>query len=159
MEEEYDSVYCARMYSSFKFHPYRFLRKSYFDEEIEECVKSAFKDIINKRKGYKHCFHMHDGDVYIDMNEVTYIEVLNHTLSIHLADGKNVLCTGSLSEVEKNTKDLNFVRTHKSYLVNCKYIFVVGYNYVKLEGDIIVPISKTKSKKVNQEYMMYLRKI
>lgn len=37
------TAYDELVYSSIKFQPYRFIRKTHFNEELPECIESAYK--------------------------------------------------------------------------------------------------------------------
>ena len=47
----------------------------------------------------------------------------------------------------------NFVRCHRSYLVNIKYIKVVNKDTITLESGIKIPISRGKYEEVNEAFI------
>lgn len=61
----------------------------------------------------------------LNIDDIEYIEIYGHQIRIIVAGADPLECYGSLSVLEKQLSDFNFVRTHKSYLVNCKYIFLL----------------------------------
>ncbi len=66
-------------------------------------------------------------------------------------------CYGSLKNYEKQLERLNFVRCHKSYLVNCRYIRSMSGKEVKLDNGVLIPLSKYKKDAVKEQYQTYLR--
>ena len=66
-------------------------------------------------------------------------------------------CYGSLSDFEKRLVPHNFVRTHKSYLVNCKYINSIEQKQVILDDNTVIPLSKYKIETVRNKLRSYLR--
>ena len=147
------------VYSSIKFQPYRFLRKTHFDEELQECLVSAYTDRMKHKTVQKLMFHTSNGDVYVDIDKVVFFEIYNHTLEIHLNGDRIISCTGNLKDVENKVLSYDFVRIHKSYLVNCNYIFVIGSKDIQLDDGTILPLSRYKMEAVRKKYMDFLRKI
>ena len=108
------------VYSSFKFQPFRFLRKSYLDKELPEILNEVTEAINEQNMSRKTMFKTKNGSVYIELKKIYFIEIYSHKLLIHSADGIVTECTGTLSDYEEKFNSLSFIRTHKSYLVNMR---------------------------------------
>ncbi|SER19455.1 LytR/AlgR family response regulator transcription factor [Neolewinella agarilytica] len=68
---------------------------------------------------------------------------------IFLSDGRKILHRGSLSEFLQNLNVNQFVRTHRSYIVNLRR--VDGYSDEKIHiGKHVVPISRSRKKEIVQ---------
>lgn len=105
------------VYSSFKFQPFRFIRKNHIAAELPETVK-ALAEKINERTAARHFeVRTSSGNVFLDLNDVEYIEIYGHWLKITIKDADAIECYGSLSDFEKRLAPHNFVRTHKSYYI------------------------------------------
>jgi len=79
-------------------------------------------------------------DVLFLKADVNYTEVF-------LQDGERLLVSKTLKELEKRFSSFNFFRTHKSYMVNLK--FVTGYQIhegllVRLQDDHEVSLSRRR---------------
>lgn len=145
------------VYSSFKFQPFRFIRKNHIAAELPETVK-ALAERINERTAVGHFeVRTSSGNVFLDLNDVEYIEIYGHWLRITVKNSDAIECYGSLSDFEKRLVPHNFVRTHKSYLVNCKYIYSIEQKQVVLDDNTVIPLSKYKIETVRNKLRSYLR--
>jgi DNA-binding LytR/AlgR family response regulator len=78
--------------------------------------------------------------VRVDTNEVRYIESFKNYLTIHIANKKIAVHT-SLSSIEEEL-DMNpyFVRVHKSFIVNTRFIMEVDNSMIRLKDNMELPI-------------------
>lgn len=145
------------VYSSFRFQPFRFIRKNHIAAELPETV-TALAEKINECTAARH-FEVRTSseNVFLDLNDVEYIEIYGHWLRITVKNSNAIECYGSLSDFEKRLAPHNFVRTHKSYLVNCKYIYSIEQRQVVLDDKTAIPLSKYKIESVRSKLRNYLR--
>ncbi len=145
------------VYSSFKFQPFRFIRKAYLDEELPEIIDAVISKIAERAAERKFTLHAKNGSVVIDLRNLEYIEIYGHRLLVHVKDGEPLECYGSLSELEKELLRYDFVRTHKSYLVNCACIYSIEKNQVILDDKTAIPLSRYKSETVRNKFVKLLQ--
>lgn len=145
------------VYSSFRFQPFRFIRKNHIAAELPETV-TALAEKNNECTAARH-FEVRTSseNVFLDLNDVEYIEIYGHWLRITVKNSNAIECYGSLSDFEKRLAPHNFVRTHKSYLVNCKYIYSIEQRQVVLDDKTAIPLSKYKIESVRSKLRNYLR--
>ena len=79
----------------------------------------------------------------LDLSDVTYIEVKNHTLVYHTVSGGTVSARGTMSAEEKRLKEKGFARSSNSYLVNLARVSAVDKNSLTVGGEEL-PISRTQ---------------
>lgn len=89
------------MYSSIRFQPFRFIRKSHLEEELPEVLKDLYSAVCKRRAGKKFAFQTREGTVFLDVGSITYIEIYGHWLHVRTEDGWEVECYGSLLKLEK----------------------------------------------------------
>ncbi len=145
------------VYSSFKFQPFRFIRKSYLDQELPEIIDAVISEIAKRAAEKKFTLRAKNGDVVIDLRSLEYIEIYGHWLLVHVKDGEPLECYGSLSDLEKELLRYDFVRTHKSYLVNCACIYSIEKNQVILDDKTAIPLSRYKSETVKNKFVKLLQ--
>ena len=63
---------------------------------------------------------------------------------------------GNISEIEKELEKYNFVRIHRSYIVNLKYVSKVLSKEVTV-GEHVLPVSRNYKEKLKDEYLKYIR--
>ena len=105
------------VFSSFKYRPFGFLRKSHVDSELEEAVIR---------------------------------------LDNYLSD-TDIRTTRSLSETEKALSSYGFIRVHKSFIVNTRFIFSVERNNIILTDNSSLPVSRTKTEEIKQAMIKFAR--
>lgn len=145
------------VYSSLKFRPFRFIRKAYLEEELPEALEAVNKEIARLNAGSKFILKTRSGDVLLNINNIEYMEIYTHSIQIYTVNGEVLECYGSLSELEKQLKGFGFVRTHKSYLVNCRYIFSIEKNRIVLDNKTEIPLSRYRVDTVRSKFSNHLR--
>ena len=147
------------VFSSLKFQPFRFIRKSFIDDELGEVVDDIIKVLSKRIAGKKFKLQTRSHDVYVDVEQIVYIEIYGHWLHVYTCDGEVLECYGILSDYESQLEPFDFVRTHKSYLVNCRYIHSIQKEQVVLDNKTSVPLSRRRINAVNDKFTKYLRSI
>ncbi len=135
------------VFSSFRYRPFGFLRKRYIDSELEDIIKRLDKYLAEIERCYT--FNSHNKLISVRFNDINYIEVYGHETLVHTANA--VLTTSkALSAIEKELSEYGFIRTHKSYIVNTRYIFSVERNSIILSNGENLPVSRNKLTDVKQ---------
>lgn len=145
------------VYSSFKFQPFRFIRKAYLDQELPEIIDAVISEITKRTAEKKFTLRTKNGDVVIDLRSLEYIEIYGHWLLVHVKGSEPLECYGCLSDLEKELLCYDFVRTHKSYLVNCACIYSIEKNQVILDDKTAIPLSRYKSETVRNKFVKLLQ--
>lgn len=92
----------------------------------------------------------------ISAKDIFYIEIYNHNLSAHTKQGI-IEFYGTLNAIEKELKEVYFVRCHAGYLVNLRHVTSYREEYMMVERDRI-PISRPKRKQVLKAMADYIGK-
>lgn len=92
-----------------------------------------------------------DGKVYlIPKEDVLYLKSDKSYTTINLTNGKNIIATKTLKEIQKKFTCPEFVRVHNSYVVNLNYVieYNKGANELTLNDGTIVAVSRSKKNEV-----------
>lgn len=86
----------------------------------------------------------------IEVDDIIRCESDNYYTIIYFKDGTNLLVSKTLKEMEQKLEEYDFVRTHKSHLVNMRCImnFIKDEMMVLLTDGVKVPVSKRKKEKI-----------
>ena len=86
----------------------------------------------------------------IEVDNIIRCESDNYYTIIYFKDGTNLLVSKTLKEMEQKLEEYDFVRTHKSHLVNMRCImnFIKDEMMVLLTDGTKVPVSKRKKKRI-----------
>lgn len=118
------------------------------DAVISECEKEQQCSLILRCK---------TGIARIDLKKLVYCEVIGRILLFHL-DNSNVLeRVGSLDELcGQLTQYENFLRPHRSYLVNMEYIQNISYKAIVMDSLVEIPIPRGKYAEIKDIYLDYV---
>lgn len=145
------------VYSSIKFQPFRFIRKSHLESELPEVLDALDRAVLKHNAGKRFKFQTKTGEVFLDINNIEYIEIYGHWLHVCVDGGEDIECYGSLSEFEEQLAPFDFIRTHKSYLVNCKYIYSIEKNRIILDDKTEIFLSRYRANEVRNKFKDYIR--
>jgi len=93
--------------------------------------------------------------VRVLLKDILYLEILNHTCLIHTLS-ETIKSYRPLSEIECQLDRESFLRTHRSYIVNMRYIEDVTENDFLLTTGQSAPIRRSDRLAVKQAYRDYL---
>ena len=142
------------VYRSFRYHPFEFIRKSHFDEEIGSVAQSIASE-LQKRNEY-FSFKTNEGFCKVKISDILYFESESNYIHLHCID-KCFRFRGTIASLENNLSARGFIRTHKGFLVNQQHIFALQGDDIKLSSDEILPIGRTNRENVRKTILRYMR--
>lgn len=77
-------------------------------------------------------------------NTIVWIEGLTNYCLIHLVDGKPILLTKTLKNLEELLTDSGFVRIHKEHIVNRTFIASFSNKSVVLQDGTLLSMSRRR---------------
>ena len=89
--------------------------------------------------------------VRILTSHIIYIEGMSEYLRIHLSDQpKPIIVLLSMKKMEERLPDVDFMRIHKSYIINLHHISEINRNRVVLDDGNGIPIGDSYREKLNE---------
>ena len=141
--------------TSFRYKPFGFIRKDKLDFELQETVVNLKKYLSDNISSF--LFEYHGKTMSVKFYEIVYMEVFGHYTTMHTTTHEfEVLKT--LSAIEKQLQNKGFVRTHKSFLVNCNHIFSVEKNCVILNTGQEIPLSRHRINNVKETLITFSKR-
>ena len=128
-------------------------------DELTEAVEALINAFSKRMMSTKYKFQTKNGDVFLNLQRIIYIEIYGHWLKIYTDNGESIECYGSLTSLERQLAEFDFIRTHKSYLVNCRYIYSLQTKQIILDDQTAIPLSRYKAEAVKEKYQKYLRSV
>lgn len=127
-----------------------FSTESFFrlmDAAINECRKSPQHSLILRCKS---------GISRLDLNKLEYCEIIGHTLIFHTVNGAVMESAGSMEDLCRQLSQYdNFMRPHRSYLINMEYISSISYKVITLDSHTEIPIPHGKCSEIKELYLEY----
>ena len=117
----------------------RFLREQKQTPEISNSVNAISDDFMLIKSGNKH--HK------VIVNDILFIESLKDYIKIHTVDNKRIVSKYRISEIEQELKAKNFLRVHRSYIINIDKISAFTVNDIEVNSTEI-PIGASYKEKV-----------
>ncbi len=109
--------------------------KKYFDHVSNKTEKIQSDD--------EHLFIKSEyKTIRINLSEIKYIEGMREYVRIHLIDSKNYMTLLSMKSLEKQLSKNQFMRVHRSFIVNLKQINVIERNRIVFDNNVYIPVSE-----------------
>ena len=142
------------VYSSFKYHPFGFIRKSHFDEEIEETIMRIIDEMA--RKDCTFSYKTNDGTYRTSISDILYFESESNYINIHFLDRVHKF-RGTISQLETSLEENGFIRVQKGYLVNQQHIEILRKDEIVMSDNTIISISRANKDNIQEKIMRYMR--
>lgn len=132
-----------------------YLIKPIDKKELERPLE-ILKDKINKMAELSSKIVIEYGkkNIKIDYNKIIYCIMFSPYIDICTVNDKFTI-RKKISDMEKILPSNLFIRCHKSYLVNVKYIRQVTKKNIIMENKQVIPISRGKYDYVNEVFSDY----
>ncbi|WP_099469401.1 LytR/AlgR family response regulator transcription factor [Konateibacter massiliensis] len=143
------------VFQTFEVQPFRFIRKSEYQQLLPSLVDSLISQLLSKQSSLIYITEALSGDIFsFDVNQIVYIEAQRKSCCITTTTGNTILRC-KLMDLDRELSKFHFIKPHRSYLVNCRYIFHIGKTSIRLSNQQEVPISRNRIEKVKQEFLFY----
>lgn len=79
--------------------------------------------------------------VRIKVGDIRYVEGMREYVRIHLTDQAPIMTLISMKKMEENLSGKNFMRVHRSYIVNLDHVSTIERNRIVFDGKVYIPVS------------------
>lgn len=134
------------VYESIQFNPFRFIRKSHFEEEIYDAIDALIKNLECLNKNL--IISLPNEKIKLYPHKIIYIECNDKILKV-VSNSEIIELRYKLKDIETLLEKYGFIRIHKGYLVNSKYIYRINKaGEITLESGEKLLVSKRRIKEV-----------
>lgn len=142
------------VYESFQYHPYGFVRKRFYNEELPKLLRDCQSELV---KGQEHfSFRAEGKDVRLLISEIMYFEAEANYLRIYTKECEYRF-RSTLTAVDNSLKSAGFIRIHKGFLVNQEAVKTINSEEATLSDGTRLPMGKTYVEEARRELMRYMR--
>lgn len=148
------------VYTMLKYMPIGFLRKPFFEKEIDEMLIT----LSNKITAIKKTYLVSSGKqmIHVSLKNVLYIEsernyVYFHILNTNQNKNEIIKIRKKLDEIEKDIEKMGFIRIHSSILVNYRFIYSINKNSITLDNGIELPVSRSRESTLTSKFLYFSR--
>ncbi len=138
---------------AFDLYAFQYLIKPVQKDSLSEVLQKA-ADIINRPEETLR-ISFNGQDTILRQSDITYVSSSNHILLFHMQDGTEHTSYGKLDELQPQLAANFFVRCHKSFIVNIRYVTKLTKNGFYIE-DTLIPISRNYAAGAKEGYKKLL---
>jgi DNA-binding LytR/AlgR family response regulator len=160
IREEFENEYTKIAYISakesyamelFQVRPIDFLVKPLDIEKVESVFLTALKLIEKTNRYFTYKTGQYTNKVQI--KDILYFESSNRKINI-ITTKETYTFYATLDEIEEQVIDFDFLRIHKSYLINYEHVVTFQYDQVALSSETILSISQTRRKDIRKKILL-----
>lgn len=142
------------VYDSFRYHPFGFVRKSFFEKEIEKVLNDCKEELKSNVRHFS--FRSNGQDVRLLLSQILFFEADGNYLKVCAKDGEYRM-RSTITAVENSLGTYGYIRVHKGFLVNQQSIRMFGSEEIRLENGVELPLGKTYMEAAKKIFMKYMR--
>ncbi len=140
---------------SYAVKAYNYILKPVSKEKLFSLLDAVIADEQKPMEGLK--VKTASGMARILFSKMAFVEIMNKRLYFHMTDGSVQELTSSLAAFEEELlARTEFVKVHRSYIVNLWQVNELRSNELVTIGGKVVPISRLLYSKVREAYMKHL---
>lgn len=148
-----------KVFETFSVNPSGFVRKKNFSSDLRIALKSYLSKKLSEESYLVVQTNNNSTTLKLPVSKIVYVEGMRDHQYIVMEDGERVDVRMTLGELEEKLVQFDIVRTHKSFLVNLKYVRRIDVSEIVLSNDQMVLLSRSKSREIKDIYLKYLRKV
>ena len=133
----------------------QYLMKPIKISDLYFCLNKTQERISNKNDKYMMILETPKKYIKLNCNEIHYCIMFSPYIDIHKSSEK-ITVRKKISELEREIPSKYFIRCHRSYIVNLKYVKSITKDSVVLESGIRIPISRGRYKDINDTFINYI---
>lgn len=146
------------VFEAFDYKPLRFVRKSCLESDIQSVVKSYTYETKTNNVYY---VRTNDGEFAIPINDILFFESFKHDIYVQTTKDKLKIKRehsdeNTISSLYEKFENIGFIRIHKSYIVNYRYIYMINRKKVILKNDYEIYINPRNANDIKAAYQYYV---
>lgn len=147
-----------RVFDSLKVHPYGFIRKRYFLDDISSMIDSYLEMEKKKTQEPSILLSVEGNMERFLLKDIIFIESRLKNQMVHVKGKKDPIeVTYTMKKLCEELENQGFISCHKAFLVNYTYIKVIEKNVIYLTDGSTVYLSRRKVSEVKQKYLSLLK--
>ena len=144
------------VFDSFDAFPVHYLLKEETTERKFEQVFLRAVQLIDGDAAKKIVCQSGGKKSIISIKEISYFDIWKGAVTVHYGQGKTFRFWLTMEELEEQLRGKNFIRTHRSYIVNLQYVSKFGRRTVMLKTGESIPVGVTYEEKVKSNFLDYM---
>jgi DNA-binding LytR/AlgR family response regulator len=118
-------------------------------------MQELWMELAKKEKESSFILEIGQTNYCLNIRKLMYVKATGKYLDIYLTD-RTFYIRYQISQLEEKLENHGFLRIHKSYLVNIRYIYLLEPGSVILENQQSLPVSRHRFHEVQQKLQDYM---
>lgn len=131
----------------------RYLEKPIQRDRLQEALLFCYRTFCEKKE---LLLPTGRGQCRVSCSDVVYAEAVERMTRLVLTGGREESVSMKFSELAAMLPERQFVRSHRSYLVNLEYIHYVRNREVELTTGAVLPVSRYRLDELQRKLVDYL---
>lgn len=149
----------SRVFESFLIQPLGFVRKSNFLNDIAAVVELYLRTCAQEQNSEYLEFSTRNGILTLKSKQIRFIEgSRNYQMLYTVSSQEPIEIKMTMDKLQTMTESQGYIRIHKGYLVNFRYIQRIQSNQLTLQDGTELPIGRSKMAEVKSKYLSLLGK-
>ena len=145
------------VFQTFDVQPFRFIRKSHLQEAVPTLINALISELNNRKEKLIRIEDNYSRDfLAINVNDIYYVEAQGKNCCVY-TNNAGIVSPITLSKLEKELVPYGFIQVHRSYLVNCRYIFHIKKTSICMSNQKEIPLSRHRVDEVKMKFLEYSR--
>ncbi|HOP73293.1 LytR/AlgR family response regulator transcription factor [Thermoclostridium caenicola] len=140
---------------SFEYKPFWYLIKPVTQKNFKNVFMKAVAERLSANRAEYLFRTKAEGVMKLNVGSIIYLESQSRRIRLHTVDSDYYFYSGMNEEEEKLSR-YDFIRVHKSYLVNPQYIKQINRTWLVLKDGERLPVSERRYKAVFDFFTDYM---
>lgn len=148
-----------RVFETFAIQPFGFVRKENFFADVSGVITRYVAKLQQSEEPYLQ-FELKQHGSYVSVNAAAleYVECFKNMQILHISESEDKTVYSRMAVLEELLASHDFIRIHKGYIVNCKFIKRFERNTVILTTGVELPVGRSKHDVSLNAYLEYIHK-
>ena len=142
------------VYDSFRYHPFGFIRKNFFEKEIQKVLADCKKELEEGKQHFS--FRTEGKEICLLLADLFYFEAEGNYVKLMTKDG-DYRFRSTLSALQNALEGRGFIRVHKGFLVNQSAVKMLSSEGVELLDGTRIPLGRNYEEAARRQLMRYMR--
>jgi DNA-binding LytR/AlgR family response regulator len=137
--------------------PFGFVRKNRFLEDIAQVVSRYLASRQEEAMEQVVVLPQKNGLVRLTLADILYLEGSRKDQLLYRTNGEVLTLHSTMEQLTEQLAGRGFLRIHKGFLVNCRYISALRSDTALLTTGQELPLSRRNSQEIKAQYLAILR--
>lgn len=146
------TAYMNYALDGYKVKASRFLLKDDLEQTLQECMDDILREIRQEERVVEFSFV--EGNMRLKVDDIIYIETSKHK-NVFYTKEQTFSIYKKMDELEEDLEGMGFVRIHRSFLINMKYIEKISSYVMILSTGKEISVPKSRYPEVKRQYTLF----